>query len=130
MMTDSYAQLKRLLLCCFLIPNLIPHPPSPRKKKGKEKAESNEKGPWSFCSAQAQGKLDSLVLSAAADMQDTAPGRGPRAVPTLKAAKLPPPWLQQQRERRGQVCFKGTGSIRRKGPWQTQFSLRVSCLPL
>lgn len=56
--------------------------PSPRKKKGKENAESNEKGPWSFCSAQAQGKLDSLVLSvlsAAADMQHTTPGRGPRA---------------------------------------------------
>lgn len=79
MMTDSYAQLERLLLCCFLILSLIPHPPSPRKKKGKEKAESNEKGPWSFCSAQAQGKLDSLVLSTAADMQDTTPGRGRRA---------------------------------------------------
>lgn len=46
MMTDSYAQLKRLLLCCFLIPSLIPHPPppAPGRKRGRKKLKAMKRG--------------------------------------------------------------------------------------
>lgn len=128
---DTYAQLESVFHCCLLIPTLIPPPPQPQEGNGDSKSSEPWKGALgsSVPPRPKEGRPDSILLSAAADVQNTTSTEGPTGLGAYSEPCQAAPTSAREAGRKERTVLLLQNWCNQAEGAPAGFSLRESCVP-